>query len=260
MHRSLVGGSILAMLAASPASAVPAIDGSRDAEYGAAKAVQTVQTGFGDNASEWNAAYAVCNGGRLNLMLTGNLEANFNILEIFIDSKAGGQPVFDSSGNDNANLMDGLVFDAGFTADYHVIARRGTDTGNLKFDLDFADLGAQSASGYIDIMTASGVDGTGSTGTGVNATAILVGYDNSNAAGIGGAAPNAADQTAAAAVTTGLEIGIALTDLGWDGVSPLRVMVGQNNGNHDYWSNQFLGGLPAPAGNLGGDEAGGFTG
>jgi hypothetical protein len=41
---------------------------------------------------------------------------------------------------------------------------------------------------------------------------------------------------------------------------PLRVMVGQNNQDHNYWSNQFLGGLPAPQGNLGGDEMGGFTG
>ena len=37
-------------------------------------------------------------------------------------------------------------------------------------------------------------------------------------------------------------------------------MVGQNGGGHDYWSNQFLAGLPAPQGNLGGDEMGGFTG
>ena len=37
-------------------------------------------------------------------------------------------------------------------------------------------------------------------------------------------------------------------------------MVGQNNQNHNYWSNQFLGGLTAPQGNPGGDEVGGFTG
>ena len=30
--------------------------------------------------------------------------------------------------------------------------------------------------------------------------------------------------------------------------------------SHNYWSNQFLGGLPAPQINLGGDETGGFTG
>ena len=86
---------------------------------------------------------------------------------------------------------------------------------------------------------------------------IGVGYDNSNVAGIlGGTA--AANQAAALAVTTGLEFSIDLADLGVTG--DIRIMVGQNNQGHNYWANQFLGGLPAPQGNLGGDENGGFTG
>lgn len=233
------------------------IDGTRDGDYGSALAVQTVQTGFGDNFSEWNAAYGKVEGGQLYLMLTGNLEANFNKLEIFIDSKAGGQSIFDSSGNDNANRMDGLVFDTGFTADYHLIVRRGNNAGNDTFDLDFADLGAQTASGYFDFLSGGGNAGTGNTGTGVNGSPIGVGYDNSNVAGIIGGS-GAADQNAALAVLTGLELAIALSDLGATG--DIRVMVGQNGGGHDYWANQFLGGLPAPQGNLGGDENGGFTG
>lgn len=250
---------LVALLAAMPALALPIIDGVRDVEYGAARAVQTVETQFGDNFSELNAAYASCVDGRLSLMMTGNLEANFNRIDIFIDSKAGGQSVFDSSGNANAQNMDGLVFDAGFTADYHVTAHRGNDAGNPTFNLDFADLGAQTASGYQDIMAGSGVDGTGATGTGVNGSSILVGYDNSNVAGVGGST-GAANQAAALAVTTGLELGIALADLGYDGLRPIRVMVGINNSDHNYWSNQFLGGLAAPQGNLGGDGAGNFTG
>jgi hypothetical protein len=236
------------------------IDGTRDAVYGSPLAVQTVQTGFGDanpnNGSELDAGYATIAGGYLNLMLTGNIEGNFNKLEIFIDSKAGGQAVFDSSGNDGANAMDGLVFDTGFTADYHIIVRRG-NAGGDKFDIDFADLGAQSASGYFSIFGASQT-GIGSTGTGVNASPILVAYDNSNTAGVTGGS-GAADQSAAAAVTTGLELGIALSDLGYAG-GPINIMAGVNNQNHNYWSNQFLGGLPAPQGNLGGDGTGGFTG
>jgi hypothetical protein len=251
-------GFLAVGLIAAPASAQIIVDGAKDAGYGPALAAQTVDTQFGDNQSEWNAAYGLLSGGNLNLMLTGNLEANFNKLEIFIDSKAGGQTVFDSSGNDNAQRMDGLVFDAGFTADYHIIVRRGTDSGNQKFDVDFADLGAQTASGYLDIMAGSGLDGVGSTGTGVNASPITVGYDNSNVAGIGGGTA-AANQAAALAVTTGLELSIALVDLGFDS-GPINVMVGQNGGGHDFWSNQFLAGLPAPQGNLGGDEMGGFTG
>jgi hypothetical protein len=33
-----------------------------------------------------------------------------------------------------------------------------------------------------------------------------------------------------------------------------------NGSQHDFLSNQLLGGLPAPQGNLGGDGSGGFTG
>jgi hypothetical protein len=250
--RSITALAVL-FTAAQLATAAPTVDGTRDAEYGPALAVQTVQTQFGDNESEWNAAYATLDGGFLYLMLTGNLQNNFNKLDIFIDSKAGGQSVFDSSGNDNAQNMDGLTFDTGFTADYHLIARRGSG----KFDFDFANLGAQSASGYFDLF--AGADfGSGSTGTGVNASPILASYNGSNTAGVTGGTA-AADQAAAAAVTTGLELRVALSDLGYT-TGPLHIMVGQNNGDHNYWSNQFLGGLTAPQGNLGGDGAGGFTG
>jgi hypothetical protein len=246
-------------LLALPAWAIPTVDGTRDAEYGAALAVQTVETQFGDNFSEMDAAYAkCCDDGKLYLMLTGNIEDNFNKLEIFIDSKSGGQGVFASAGNDNAGNMNGLVFDAGFTADYHIIVRRGTDNGNEKFDVDFADLGTATFSSYQDFLTGGGKVGVGTTGTGVNAVGIMAGYDNSNVAGVlGGTA--AANQADAAAVSTGLELGIALSDLGYTG-GPIGVMVGQNGGQHDYWSNQFLGGLTPPQGNLGGDGLGNYIG
>ncbi|HYO23328.1 MAG TPA: hypothetical protein VEQ85_00100 [Lacipirellulaceae bacterium] len=245
-------GLLLVAATAAPATAQITLDGTRDAGYGAALAVQTVETSFGDNQSEWNAGYGLIDGGNLYLMLTGNLQNNFNKLEIFIDSKAGGQAVFDSSGNDSASNMDGLRFDTGFTADYHIIARRGSS----KFDVDFADLGAQTASGYFDVF--GGADfGAGATGTGTNVNPLGVSYDGSNVAGVGGNAPNAANAAAALAVTTGLELRIPLSDLGYVG-GPINVMVGQNGGSHDYWSNQFLGGLQAPSGSLGGDGNGNY--
>lgn len=133
--------ALAAVLFSSSAALAISIDGVKDAGYGTALSVQTVETQFGDanpdNGSEWNAGYGKIESGRLFLMLTGNLEANFNKLEIFIDSKAGGQNVFTSAGNDGAAAMNGLVFDAGFTADYHLILRRGN--GNT-FDADFANL------------------------------------------------------------------------------------------------------------------------
>lgn len=245
-------------LCTSIAGAAPVVNGTVSAGdmYGPALAVQTTQTQFGDNLSEWNAAYGVISGGRLYLGFTGNVESNFNKFEIFIDSKAGGQSVFDSSGNDNAGAMDGMTFDSGFTADYHVIARRGFNVVN-RFDLDFANLQAQSASGYGDLF-GNGTVGVGQTGTGVNASPIGVAYDNSNVLGVIGGT-GAANQAAALAVTTGLELSFDLADLGYTG-GPIRVFAFQNNQDHNFASNQFLPGLITPQGNLGGNGMGGFTG
>ncbi len=226
--------------------------------YGAARAVQTVNTQFGDNLSEMNAAYARISGGRLYLMLTGNIEANFNKLEIFIDSKAGGSNTYlagnPSQDGGRVNNMNGLGFDTGFNPDYHLFVRRGN--GNT-FDLDYAVMGTANFSFYGNIFGGN-VEGSGTTGTGANGSPIQVAYDNSNVAGVGGGT-GAANQAAALAVTTGLELSIALSDLG-SPVGAFNVMVFQNNGDHNYSSNQYLGGLAAGTGNLGGDGFGGFTG
>ncbi|MFO0840733.1 MAG: PEP-CTERM sorting domain-containing protein [Phycisphaerae bacterium] len=227
--------------------------------YGAARAVQTVETQFGDNQSEMNAAYARISGGRLYLALTGNIEANFNKLEIFIDSKAGGSNTYIAPvGQDGGQCasMNGFSFDTGFDPDYHLFVRRGNAGGN-KFDLDYAILGTNSFSSYSSVFGAA-LTGSGTTGTGANGSPIEVAYDDSNTAGVLGGT-NAADQTAALAVTTGLELSIALSDLGLP-AGAFNVMVFQNGNGHNYASNQFLGGLAAPQGNLGGDGTGGFTG
>ena len=104
----------------------------------------------------------------------------------------------------------------------------------------------------------------GGSFTGTNAAALPlagvgVAYDNSNAAGIGGTAGNAADQSAAQAVTTGIEIAIPLAAIG-SPAGDFKVSAMVNNSNHNYLSNQFLGGLPVGQGNLGGDGTGTFTG
>jgi hypothetical protein len=226
---------------------IAVVDGTRDvALYSTPLAVQTVETQFGDNGCEWNAGYAYVNAGKLYLMFTGNLNTNFEKLEIFIDSKSGGSSTFTSAGNDFANVMNGMIFDNGFAPDYHLIARRGSG----KFDLDFANLATPAFASYLDVF--GGFDfGSGFTGTGTNTRSIRVGYNGSNSAGIlGGTA--AADQVAAVAVTTGLELCIDLADLG-NPTGPIKVMLLQNNNNHDFLSNQTLGGLiPTPTfGNLG---------
>ncbi|MCB9914879.1 MAG: hypothetical protein H6828_06970 [Planctomycetes bacterium] len=225
--------------------------------YGGALGIQSVETGFGDNFSELDAVYGAIYGGRLHLALTGNLENNFNKLEVFIDSVPGGENVLSGTpGNDNAFNMTGLRFDAGFGADYHLILRRGF-SGVSRFDVDFSQIGTGNYSSYGDVFGGSDT-GAGATGVGINASPILVAYDGSNVAGVlGGSA--IADFSAALAVQTGTELGISLADLG----SPsgaIRVCAFVNNQDHNYASNQFLGGVPAPQGNLGSDGNGTFTG
>ncbi len=254
----------LALSVAATVSAQVTVDGTIAGDsYGPPSAVQMVQTQFGDanpwDGSELDAAYCEVRNGRLYLALTGNIQNNFNKLEIFIDSKAGGENTLSGvPGNDGSGNMTGLTFDAGFAADYHVIVRRGWDGSSSKFDLDIAELGTANFSSYFSIFGNSD-NGAGSTGTGpANASAIEVAYNNANTAGVtGGDGP--ADQAAAAAVQTGLELSISLADLG----SPsgaIKVLAFQNGGNHDYASNQFLGSLVPSQSNLGGDGNGNYIG
>src|SRR5689334_11608854 len=141
--------SVLLFILVAPAMAVPVVDGTRDAEYGAAIAVQKTQTGFGDanppgslGGSELDAAYATISGGRLYVMLTGNHEPNFNKLDVFIDSKAGGEntltgtPQYDFFNGSTwiSQNMAGLTFDTGFNADYHLFTRWGSGTSGYEAD------------------------------------------------------------------------------------------------------------------------------
>jgi hypothetical protein len=282
--------SILAAIAAvsisSSALASVTVDGTRDAAYGAPIVVQTVQTQFGDanpqqgnqGGSELNAAYARIEGGRLFVMLTGNIEPNFNKLNVFIDSKAGGEnvlsrePGYDfgpGNGFFVTQNMGGMTFDAAFAADYHLIAR----TGAGKAEVDFAD--RQGGANYSVPNSAgagssfAGLVSTGSIAAGaagVNASGspltqpLHFAHNNNNSAGVTGGT-DAADQVAAAAVTTGFEFSVDLVDIGNPGAGEtIRIAAMIGNGDHHYLSNQILGGLPAPKGNLGGDGNGGFTG
>ncbi|MEE9296555.1 MAG: DUF4215 domain-containing protein [Phycisphaerae bacterium] len=251
-----------------PESLPPLVNGTikgDEAAYGAAESVQAVMTQFGDDQSELNAAYCVVSG-RLYLLLTGNLQNNFNKLEILIDSKAGGENAYSGiPGQDGTNIMGpagggGLVFDAGFEADYHVFVRRGAAT----FDIDIAELGTANYSFHQNVFGGSdaGISTTGvataTGGFGGNVSPIDVAYDNSNILGVAFGC-DAADQVAAAAVQTGLELSIALKDLGYTG-GDIKILAFVNGQQHDFASNQFLGPLTPPQCNLGGDGAGAFTG
>jgi hypothetical protein len=269
--------SILALLIASGTSSADTLDGSRAGDsYGSALSVQTVQTQFGDNASELNAGYANAsiNNGLLRLIFTVNLENNFNKLNIFIDSQAGGQNTIladDNNGGVNPGTNSdgifenysgvgaggsdngpGFTFDAGFTADYVLIARNG----DSKFDLNLLSISnALIAEETFDIFGGS----TEGSNASVGASAIGVAFNNSNSAGILGGT-GAADATAAQAVETGLEFWIPLASIGNPGFGDTILISAHVNGsNHDFLSNQSLGGFAAGQANLGGDGAGNFN-
>ena len=272
--RHLIAAAAAVGLSASGSFAQVNLDGSIAGDnYGPARAVQTVQTQFGDNLSELNAGYARIDGNNLVLVLTGQVEANFNKLNIFIDSRAGGQntilPDANSGGNNpindgwafkysNNQVNGGFTFDAGFTADYMLIARNGFNGTNNVFDLDFATVGG----GTNAFVVGSNIFGGSNTGANPAALPNGVGaaYNNSNTGGVTGGT-GAADPTAAAAVQTGLELVIPLAQLGNPAAGDtIRISAHVQGSNHDFMSNQSLGGFTPPQGNLGGDGNGNFIG
>lgn len=298
MRRHFIFMLLLTTTLPSACNAAITIDGSRDTEYGSPLAVQTIQTGFGNandptglgGGGELDAAYAVIEDRRLYVMITGNIENNFNKFHLFFDTKAGGEntlsstPLYDFE-NISQNL-GGFTFDSGFDADYHLYARWGSFTGN-KFTVDIIErAGGTNATvrGNGDDTTSSdgsgagtGIQhgiinptdlGLGSTGVGevrnltpFLSSPIVFGFNNTNTAGVGGSAGSSADQVAAAAVTTGFEFSLDLADLG----NPvpgqeLKFHASYGNSNNNFHSNQSLGGLPAGTGNLGGNGSGSFTG
>lgn len=139
----------------------PVIDGTADGAYGAALSVQNTNTQFGNagngdqinggGGSEIDQVFAKISGGRLYVFVAGNLETNFNKLEVFIDSEAGGVNSISGAalpagvdpfccggfappdgGNTNntgaLQRMQGLTFDAGFDADHYLTFAAGFET------------------------------------------------------------------------------------------------------------------------------------
>ncbi|GAB4188288.1 MAG: hypothetical protein Kow00105_02940 [Phycisphaeraceae bacterium] len=150
----LASALTLAMVAAGPASAQIVVDGTADANYGPALSIQNTDSHFGNSTdpdprtsaggSELDQVFGTVDNGFLYLMFAGNLENNFNKLEIFIDSVAGGMNTIDGAnvpaavdafccggfGTTDGALqrMSGMTFDAGFEADYYVTISNGTES------------------------------------------------------------------------------------------------------------------------------------
>jgi hypothetical protein len=148
----------LAGAASTLAQTPPVIDGTADNSYGAPLSTQNTNTQFGNatsgdpinggGGSEINRIFARVSNGRLYVLMAGNLETNFNKLEVFIDSEAGGSNTITGSalpggvdgfccggfpppdGNNTDNFgalqrMQGLTFDADFAADHYLTFTHG---------------------------------------------------------------------------------------------------------------------------------------
>jgi hypothetical protein len=127
------------------------VDGTRvgdESLYGLSLSVQNTDTQFGNanngdqrfanGGSEIDQIFATVAGGRLFVLIAGNLESNFNKLEVFIDSVPGGvnqlvgsslpasvDPFCCDAAPGALQAMNGLRFDAGFQADRYLTFSNG---------------------------------------------------------------------------------------------------------------------------------------
>lgn len=235
--------------------AQPTIDGTADPSYGAEVAVQDTQTNFGDsnvgapdfaNGSEIDGLYAQIAGGNLYLLFSGNLESNFNKIEIFIDSVPGGQNTLQGDnpdvdfnglnrmGDDGTN--PGLTFDAGFEADYYLMTSGGNDP--YEHYPNFARLRTATDVGIGAFLGTGTAQSDGTLTGGDNFAGILMTIDNSNVLGVDGGS----GVSDGSGVTTGVEMCIPLTAIGCP-TGDVKVCAFINGFAHDFLANQVIGGI-----------------
>ena len=146
--------ALLLSLFALPCWGQIAVDGTfvgDETDYGAARSVQNTNTGYGNSTngdpkaatvgSEIDQVFASVQDDRLYVLITGNLQANFNKLSVFIDSVPGGvnqivgaslpslvDPYCCGVGNGALQALNGLRFDSTFAADHFLAFSNGNHT------------------------------------------------------------------------------------------------------------------------------------
>ena len=219
--------------------------------YGGPLAVQTVNTGFGNAAggndsaggSELDAAYGQISGGYLYLFLAGNFENNGNHLNVFVAGGAAGQSTLALPATGTMQAMNGSVFSPSFQATW---AFDMNNYAGTLYSEEYSLTGTPSG-GYVGAL---GNSGTGLYAGSDGGVANL--YLNNNHASTMGAAGTAlSGATSGANATTGLELVVPLSAIGYSGGNIL-VLADINGGGDGYLSNQFLPGLPVGSDNPGG--------
>ena len=267
MTRGIALGAMTVLLVGggAPQRGAVTVDGQYDSSYGGPSVVQNTQTDFGNNddpdpgtanGSELDQGDALIAGGYLYIFLGGNLESNYNKLEVFIDARDGGQNSLRGDNSDvDFNALgamgddgsgNGLTFDAGIEADMWVGVTCGIDeaTSEFIFHVSYAELRTEGG-GFGSYL---GSGGTGETLIASNGMQIAL--DNTNIGGVEwGTGIDCGE-----GVTTGVELAIPLFLFDWDSTNPAidsaSVCSFINSGGHDYMSNQVLGGIGGGA-NLG---------
>ncbi len=214
------------------AQAQPPINGAAEPQfYGPPLVVQNTQTGFGDNGngegfpgSELDVAYGSVSGGNLYLVLSGNLEPNGNKLNLFFDTKSGGQNRLRGDNLFNINNpqfwyltrlgdsggSNGFLFDTAFDADYYF----GLNSNSGSFFVDYSETPSDgSFRGYF-VGKSTGYNGTlDSSNGGFNPYGIQAALNNSNTAGVTGGTSGGAGGNGGT-VQTGIELCIPLAAIG----------------------------------------------
>lgn len=236
----------------------PTIDGTifGDPRWTTPVAVQTVQTGFGDNTdptpdgnsggSELDQLFVTSTSTTLYLAVAGNLEPNGNAIILMFDTNgpAGGANILDGTGatstwlGSTPNSAAGTKLPAGFTVDLvlEIQAHSPGQTlslyaytfdarGKLKSETALGQVEANAGHPTIGTVTGS-IDGTSWT--------FELGLDNSHTGPVA-AGSSSANPTGAGAAT-GLELAMPL---GLVGTGPIEIFVGLT-GASGFWSNQFL--------------------
>ena len=244
----LFSAMILAFGAVAFSQSTPVIDGSLDSSYGSAIATQTQVTGFGQNTtgavdaangSQLDAAYGLMTSTTLYLMFTGNLQTNYNHLDIWFDTGATGQNTLSNFASNAAMApWSGATLSNGFNASYGLTVNGGQSTSSSPYTF-YANMDSYSSTnGWTDAYLGSngyGATGDGALSGGTNPGNILAAINNSNV----GASINAAD-------TTGMEFAIPLAALGMTSAHTISIIAAINGSGDNYLSNQFLSGLNTP--------------
>jgi hypothetical protein len=245
-------------------------------EYAFTLGVQDTPTGFGDNLSELNAAYAdVLSDGSIRLMLTGNLETNGNGIVFFMDSRAGGGIAtslpggygqFGSVGgartDDWGTDIDGeitvnpppggpSVMSPGFNPELSFEINSGGGTGDYYINL--IDLTVENSPlPNRDVFLGQNLYGNPAVTqtylrepTSTPAGSVTHAFDNTNAAGVNGFdfgnPPGPLGDPLSA--TKGFEAQLDALFVNQDPLTEIKIFPFITNGGGDYLSNQFLPGV-----------------